>query len=107
MDHYEIKRMRDEIKRMRSIIEDYAETIMHYVPDIDFCSQCEFAKNEDDLTEVNEGEVRYCETCVDKCIERGEVGVCEKCGDCFTIENLEKIGLPAGDFYCDDCAYHM
>ena len=93
MDHYEIKRLRD-------IIDNYQETIGRHTIDIGFCSQCEFAKNEDDLTEVNEGEVRYCETCVDKCIERGEVGVCEKCGDCFTIENLEKID---GDLYCDRC----
>ena len=99
MDHYEIKRMRDEIKRMRSIIEDYAETIMHYATHISFCEECEFVLGETSVP-VDNGDLRYCEPCVDKCIERGEVGVCEKCGYCFTIENLDEID---DELYCERC----
>ena len=94
MDHYEIKRLRD-------IIENYVETIERHTSDISFCEECELVLGIDSYP-VDNGDLRYCDPCVDKCIERGEVGVCEKCGYCYTIENLEKID---GDLYCDDCAY--
>ena len=101
VDHY-------EIKRMNELLENYVEIIEEHTTDISFCSRCEFAKHEDDLTEVDEGELMYCEPCVDTLIERDEVGVCEKCGYCFTEENLtiENFEEISEKLYCEDCAYH-
>ena len=93
VDHY-------EIKRMNELLENYVEIIEEHTTDISFCSRCEFAKHEDDLTEVDEGELMYCKPCVDKCIENDDVDFCENCHDCFTIENLEEKNEK---FYCSRC----
>ena len=93
VDHY-------EIKRMNELLENYVEIIEEHTTDICFCSRCEFAKTEDDLTEVDEGELMYCKPCVDKCIENDDVDFCENCRNCFTIENLEEKNEK---FYCDRC----
>ena len=100
VDHYEIKRMNDEIEMLQEKVNNHQDVINRFCLDIRYCVECDFAKTEDDLTGVDNGELSYCEPCVDKCIERGEVGVCQKCRYCFTDENLEKID---GDLYCERC----
>lgn len=94
MDHYEIQRLRD-------IIENYADTIAQHASHISICEKCEFAKTEDNLLEIDDGELMYCQPCVDN---DDDIDCCVKCGDLFTIKNLEKID---DDLYCDECAYHM
>ena len=89
-----------EIRRMNELLENYVEIIDRHTIDICFCSRCEFAKTEDDLTEVDEGDMMYCEPCVDKCIENDDVDFCENCHDCFTDLNLTVID---GDIYCEPC----
>ena len=59
MDHYEIKRMQD-------IIENYADTIVQHASHISFCAKCEFAKTEDNMREIDGGDLMYCQPCVMK-----------------------------------------
>ena len=82
MDHYENQRLRD-------IIENYVETIERYTIDIGFCSQCEFAKNEDDLTEVDEGDLIYCKPCLESFIARDDVDFCAECQEYHTTVDTE------------------
>ena len=103
VDHYEIKRLNDEIEMLQEKVNNHQDVINRFCLDIHYCVECDFAKTEDNLTGVDNGELSYCEPCVDKCIERGEVGVCQKCRYCFTDENLEEID---DELYCDDCSYH-
>ena len=75
-----------EIPRLLDIIENYQETINRHAPDISFCSQCEFAKNEDDLTDVDEGDMMYCKSCLESFIASNDVDCCEECQEYHTTE---------------------
>jgi len=89
-----------EIQRLRDIIDNYQETINRHAPDISFCSQCEFAKTEDDLTDVDEGEQMYCKPCLESFIARNDVDCCEECQEFHTTGFF---GEKNGNQYCDQC----
>ena len=102
VDHYEIKRLNDEIEMLQEKVDNHQDLINCLTSHVIYCAECDFVYRDDDheLVPVDNCDQYYCEPCVDKCIERDEVGVCEKCGYCFTEENLEKID---GDLYCERC----
>ena len=89
-----------EIKRMNELLENYMETINRHVPDICFCSQCEFAKTEDYMTEVDEGDLMYCKPCLESFIAGDDVDFCEGCQEYRTAGCLEEKN---GELYCDRC----
>ena len=89
-----------EIPRLRDIIDNYMETINRHAPDISFCSQCEFAKNEDDLTDVDEGEQMYCKPCLESAIASHDVDYCLECEEYHTKAGLDEKN---GELYCDRC----
>jgi hypothetical protein len=93
MDHYEIKRLND-------IVENYMEMINRHAPDISFCSQCEFAKTEDDLTDVDDGEYLYCKPCLESAIASDDVDCCLECHEYHTTAFLDEKN---GELYCDRC----
>ena len=90
MDHYEIKRLND-------ILENYMEMINLHAPHIYFCSQCVFAKTEDDLTDVDGGDLMYCKPCLESAIASHDVDCCLECEEYHTTAVL------AGELYCDRC----
>ena len=89
-----------EIKRMNELLENYVEIIERHTIDICFCSQCEFAKPEDDLTEVDEGDLMYCKPCLESLIARNDVDRCKFCKEYHTMEFLSEKN---GEIYCDQC----
>ena len=93
MDHYENQRLRD-------IIENYVETIERYTIDIGFCSQCEFAENDDDLTEVDEGDLNLCQPCLESFLTKAEVDSCAECEEYHTTGVLDGKN---GEVYCYRC----
>ena len=97
MDHYEIKRLNDEIERLQELVDNYSNTIHHHVPDIHFCSQCEFAKTEYDMTDVDGGDLQYCKPCLESAIAIHDVDCCLECHEYYTTAVLD------GDLYCDRC----
>ena len=102
VDHYEIKRMNDEIEMLQEKVNNHQDVINSLTSHVIYCAECDFVYRDDDhaLVPVDNGDQHYCETCADKCIERDEVGFCDKCRDCFTIEHLEEID---DDLYCERC----
>ena len=76
------------------------EIIERHTIDICFCSQCEFAKPEDDMTEVDEGDLMYCKPCLESFIARDDVDCCGECQEYRTAGCLDKKN---GEFYCDQC----
>ena len=100
MDHYEIKRLNDEIERLQELVDNYSNTIDHHVPDIHFCSQCEFAKTEYDMTEVDEGDLIYCKPCLESAIASHDVDSCLECHENHSKAFLDEKN---GELYCDRC----
>ena len=100
MVHYEIKRLNDEIERLQELVDNYSNTINHHVPDIYFCSQCEFAKTEHDLTDVDGGDESYCKPCLESAIASHDVDCCLECHEHHTTAFLDEKN---GDLYCDRC----
>ena len=93
MDHYEIKRLND-------IVENYMEMINRHAPDISFCSQCEFAKTEYDMTDVDGGDLTYCKPCLESAIASHDVDCCLECQEYHTTAVLDEKN---GELYCDRC----
>jgi late competence protein required for DNA uptake (superfamily II DNA/RNA helicase) len=93
MDHYEIKRLND-------ILENYMEMINLHAPHIYFCSRCDFAKTEDDLTDVDGGDLMYCKPCLESAIASDDVDCCLECHEYHTTAFLDEKN---GDLYCDRC----
>jgi len=100
MDYYEIKRLNDEIERLQELVDNYSNTINHHVPDIYFCSQCEFAKTEYDMTDVDGGDLTYCKPCLESAIASHDVDCCLQCEEHHTTAVLDEKN---GDLYCDRC----